>query len=262
MGGLLAVFVFCAVPARANLVSNGSFTGCNGSLVGGCSASNFAIGTSSSGTVYNLTNWSLTNLNNLKCIAVQTGGTYTNNFLCGSGWTGGTTNLQMYVLPGASPNGGNYLMSDGDPLYSGTLYQTIAGLTIGKQYTLSFYQTAGQQKGNVGNSTDYWKVTMSSGAASAGTIYNTFGSTAQNGIAVTSASLTAIPWQQISYTFTASATSEVLNFLAVGQSGVPPYLFLDGVNLDLATPEPGTLSLLLVGLLAIPLARKHLSKRG
>jgi len=253
------MLVLCALPARANLVSNGSFTGCNGSLTGGCSASNFAIGTSGgTQTVYNLTSWTMSSTNNLHCVAVAgSGGAYSNNFLCGSGWTGGTTNLQMFALPGASPDGGNYVLMDGDPKYSGTLSQTLTGLIVGKVYSLSFYQSAGQQTGNSGNSTDFWKVTFTK--AGGGATYNTFGSASQNAITVTSASTTSPGWQQVTYTFTASATSEVLNFLSVGASGVPPYLFLDGVDVEVASsvPEPGTLSLLLAGLMALPLARRR-----
>jgi hypothetical protein len=257
LGGLFLALV-CVLPARANLVSNGSFTGCNGSLVGGCSASSFAIGTSGviggvQQPIYNLTNWTMTSPNNLHCVVEAP---YTNNQLCGA-WPAGTgsANLKMFALPGASPNGGNYVIMDGDGPngYSGTLSQTInANLIIGATYTLTFYQTAGQQQGNTGASTDFWKVT--------------FGSQSQNStsMAVASQSLVTPVWQQVTMTFTATSVSQTISFLSVGNTGVPPFLFLDGVDLEgpQGTPEPGTLSLILVSLVALPFAGRRWQKRG
>jgi hypothetical protein len=67
-------------------------------------------------------------------------------------------------------------------------------------------------------------------------------------------------------TFTATSSSEVLSFLAVGNVPVPPFLLLDGVTMNDSTPpvpEPGTLPLLLSGLmgsLAVLKSRKWLKR--
>lgn len=241
-----------ALPAQANLLTNGNFSQCTKSTGGStCPATNFAVGTSSSGAFYTLTGWTLASPNNLKCVVVSP---YTNDFLCGSGWTGGSANLKMFALPGASPDGGNYFISDGDSLYSGSLSQTIA-VVANTTYKLTFYQAAGQQQANTGAGVDYWKVTFT-GAISAT-------KTSQNIINVPSQSLVTPVWQQVVYTFTAATTGNTtLSFLAVGNSGIPPFLFLDGVDLSVATPEPGSSALVLLGLVGLPLARKYLRKRA
>jgi hypothetical protein len=47
------------------------------------------------------------------------------------------------------------------------------------------------------------------------------------------------------FTFTANGASDVLSFLAQGTpGGEPPFALLDGVTLNSATPEPGTLTLI------------------
>ena len=256
LGALLLMFVLCALPARANLVSNGTFTGCNGSLTGGCAPANFAIGTSASGTVYNLTNWNISSTSNLHCVAV--GNPVTNSALCGAGWNFGhsSDNLKMFALPGAAPGGGNYVLIDGAAAYSATLSQSVTGLTIGASYTLSFYQSAGQEvlASTGAASIDYWQVAFGG---------QTKGSASQNSITVQPGSTTSPGWQLVTYTFTATAINQTLSFLSVG-SGAPPFLFLTGVDLEpvTSTPEPATVALVLAGLVAIPAARKRLHKRG
>jgi hypothetical protein len=55
-------------------------------------------------------------------------------------------------------------------------------------------------------------------------------------------------WMQASFTFTATATSEPLAFLALGTpSGNPPMLLLDDVQLY-DTPEPAAAALLVIGM--------------
>ena len=59
------------------------------------------------------------------------------------------------------------------------------------------------------------------------------------------------PWEAQTLPFTASSTSEVLSFLAVGTpSGAPPMVFLDGVDMEPSVPEPSA-GLLLVGVGAV-----------
>ena len=56
-------------------------------------------------------------------------------------------------------------------------------------------------------------------------------------------------WNTQTMRFTASATTQVLTFLSQGgPDGLPPFVFLDGVNLVETTPEPSTLVYAAVGL--------------
>jgi hypothetical protein len=56
-------------------------------------------------------------------------------------------------------------------------------------------------------------------------------------------------WEQKTMTFTATAASQVLSFLAIGTpSGVPPFSLLDGVSMVAAVPEPETYAMLGLGL--------------
>jgi hypothetical protein len=58
-------------------------------------------------------------------------------------------------------------------------------------------------------------------------------------------------WQYQTFTFTASGTSDLLSFLAVGTpSGVPPFSLLDGVSLT-QLPEPATWTMLISGLMGV-----------
>ena len=64
-------------------------------------------------------------------------------------------------------------------------------------------------------------------------------------------SVNPVAWNQVTLTFTATATSEYLTFLAWGNGGSnanqPPTVFLAGVN-GASAPEPATLSIMGVAL--------------
>jgi hypothetical protein len=170
-----------------------------------------------------------------------------------AGWSGGL-NLTFIDFPGTaddpskylavygpfpatSPDGGNFVEGDGDPGYSGAIYQTINDLTIGKQYLLTFYQAAGQQLGFTGPTTEQWQVTFGTD-----TRLSSLFSLPEAGVG---------PWQAQSMTFTATAVSQVLTFLAKGTpGGKPPISFLDGVSLS-AVPEPASWGMMIVGFGAV-----------
>jgi hypothetical protein len=231
-----------ALPARASLVFNGSFETVSGPT------SSFSLEDPSSNEDA-LTDWSISGTPDgneiLNCVVM--GGATTN--LCGPDEFGG--GLYFWVNPGESPDGGNYYTADGDQNFSLPLQQTVTGLVSGGTYTLSFYQAAAQQDQPSDDlpTTDYWQVTL--------------GSQTLDSAVMDDAAEGDVPWESQTLTFTATAASEVLSFLAVGTNGQPPFALLDGVSLTdpSQTPEPGTFMLIGIGLLAIPIATRLRKKR-
>jgi hypothetical protein len=188
---------------------------------------------------------------------VATGWTSTNNnndaynfiFAPGDADTVGATgqfgNLQLWGpgngsnngLPATSPTGGNYVAADG-AFQVGAISQTINGLTPGNSYTVNFWWAGAQQSGFTGATTEQWQVSL--------------GGQTQSTAVLNNVSHGFTGWQSQSFTYTASSSSEVLSFLAVGTpNGVPPFVLLDGVSLNAnsSVPEPGTLTLLFGGLM-------------
>lgn len=144
---------------------------------------------------------------------------------------------------GPSPQGGNYLAQDGDSTHNVAITQTVTGLTIGQDYNVSFYWAAGQQHGFDGATTEKWQVTLGSQTQSTPVF-----SLATHGFS---------GWMQQTMTFTATSTSSLLSFLAVGTpNGLPPFALLDGVSL-MAIPEPGTYALVILALLGFILFRRN-----
>jgi hypothetical protein len=70
-------------------------------------------------------------------------------------------------------------------------------------------------------------------------------------------------WAKQTMTFTASSSSELLNFMAVGTS-VPPVALLADVSLQAAIPEPETWALMALGFagLALYSYRRRASRRA
>lgn len=211
------------------------------------------------------------NPNNLHCVVTNPSN---NNNICGEGWTGGSANLTLYALAPKSPDGGNYVVMDADTVhgYNGTIYQMAMGMTVGKTYVLTFYQAAGQQTNNQGSATDWWSVDVNGALNGQGTAITggtTFGSQTQNSIFWRDQSVLSTPdtpvWQQISYAFTATKANELIAFTSSSlmsntQTGVPPYLFLDGVGLQLS-PEPSSIFLTGLGVIGLLIIRKRMVKR-
>lgn len=182
--------------------------------------------------------------------------TFQNNV---TGWSGGAnltyidypgtaddgTYLSVYgPFPKTSPDGGKFVEADGLVPYSSAITQNITGLTVGKLYTLTFYQAAGQQQGFHGPTTELWQVNFGDDKQ----LSSKF-SLAEGGVGL---------WQAQSMTFTANATHELLSFLAIGTpSGQPPISFLDGVSLQGAVPEPATWALLMTGFGMIGVAARR-----
>lgn len=194
--------------------------------------------------------------------------TYTSNTQFGAGfggqgvtgWTGaGGNHLQFYYFGGTQattnavnqfgdpkgyfrPNfatlsphdGGNFVALDGDGDYSGTISQTITGLTAGKHYTLTFDWAASQLINRSGPTTE--------------SILVTFGTSSQSTGVVSVPSEGFEGWFSQTMEFTASGSTQLLSFLSVGTpKGLPPIAALDAVSLTGAVPEASTWAMMLVG---------------
>lgn len=119
----------------------------------------------------------------------------------------------------------------------GPLSQTIDGLTVGKQYAVSFWWAGAQQAGFYSPTTEQWVVSLGDQTIATPTVNNV------------SQGFTG--WAYQTFNYTATSSSELLSFLAVGTpSGVPPFSLLDGVTVQ-QVPEPAAWTLLMAGLVVL-----------
>jgi hypothetical protein len=150
----------------------------------------------------------------------------------------------------APPNGSSTFVGlDGDHSngVASSISQMLTGLTVGENYTVSFNWAGAQMASRTGATTDMLAVSLSSGQWT-NLNYN-YGASPAGGCgwngtwqltcALSNASEGFTGWKWDSMTFTASSSSEWLNFLSVGSpSSLPPMALLTNVSLVQA-PEPG-----------------------
>ena len=245
MAAIVAGVAGLAMPAVAqNLIQNGSFE----TLPTGVTAG-YQIGTSLSATSTSSTalpGWA-TGSSGIGCMEY---GANIGHLLCGPNYGSPASTFTTY--PGQSPDGGNAIALDGASAYAFSISQLVSGLTIGKNYVLTFYQAASQQAGFSGvTSDDYFTVSFGSAA----------GTTTINSATMVLNVGSDVPWQQQTMVFTANATSETLSFLSstATSAAQPPFVFLDGVSL---VPEPASVGLMGLGILTVGALRRRRARQG
>jgi len=162
---------------------------------------------------------------------------------------------------------------DGNPTFENSFNQVINGLTAGTDYTLSFWQAAGQQQGFSGATTEQWKVFLGTGSFSVNcgsnpcTVSTTGDMTEDDSPLMNTPSEGVHGWELVNMNFVATASSETLSFLAWGDNGnttnLPPTVFLAGVNSPSLIPEPSTWAMMVMGFLGMAfIGRRQLKKRA
>jgi hypothetical protein len=251
IGVSAAALLMVATSAHAtSLVLNGSFSTNSGSVSGvGCKVSTAGCVADWTSAGYSFLYTSAADAQNPGVSGVEMWGP--------SSGKGGSVNGF-----GASPDGGAFLALDGD-YQTGSVQQTITGITAGDTYAVSFYWAAAQQEGfdgatiqamNVclGTAGESYKNTSNqplSGADNAPSNINCSGSGASTTLYDLSNHAFS-GWESETVYLTATSSSDdVLSFLAYGNVQQPPFALLDGVSMNQVTPEPSTLPLLLTGLM-------------
>ncbi len=136
---------------------------------------------------------------------------------------------------------GNFAAMDGD-YFTGPISQTINGLIVGKQYTLTFNYAFGQQTGFDG------ATVQSLDAAIGGTTWNSGDVDLPNhGFS---------GWATESLDFIATDKSETLSFLAHGNLPVPPFALVSDVVIP-AVPEMQVWAMMILGLGAVGLTMRR-----
>lgn len=239
---LCALLLAAAAPADGgpiNLITNGDFTA--------------YTQTPGKVTATGLTGWT----NNTYSGSANVG----YNFLYLSGAVDKTASLQMWGTNNGglntitdSPVGGNILGMDGAYQQS-AMSQTLSGLTIGTQYYVSFYFAGAQQLNFSGTTTEQFAVSLQSGNTALAPTANCTTSGVQCTGILTNASHGFTGWNFAGFTFTATAATDTLSFLAIGTpNGQPPFSMLSGVSLQI--PEPASIAGLLAGIGALALVRR------
>lgn len=232
--GVAAIAAVVSTPAfAADLITNGSFE--------------TNLGTGQLGFNTAATGWTV-----VPDPRNTTGATpYSFIFGNSTAFAGGSTGVDGSVaLFGSSPANntpqGNFFFGEDTTFETGLLEQTVAGLTVGKEYALTFEWAAAQQTGFNGATTDQWVAKL--------------GSQTESTAVVTNPSHGFTGWMGATLDFTATSTSELLTLDGVGtclagtcgetESGAPPFALIDSVALN-GVPEPSTWAMMLLGFVGL-----------
>jgi hypothetical protein len=249
-----------ATAAQANSFTDGGFAGFTGGS-GTCSGGTYTQQATNS----DLPGWSV---NSGYTFILNTGnyGSFSNSF-------GNSNCIGLQPTITAPPIGSVFLSID--PSFENnsggggwSIAQIVTGLIPGATYNVTFDMAAAQQSGFSGATTDTWLVGLSTGTGGCPT--STSATCQPNTGTTTSGSSQTIPlpgggfsgWAAAEVTLVANAAAEVLWFYgeSTANSSQPPFLLLDGANLQI--PEPPAYGMLMVGLLALMGVRRVLRRKA
>jgi hypothetical protein len=151
-------------------------------------------------------------------------------------------NLLPVAFTPLADGGNNFVGLDADPEFNGPLQQMVNGLTVGQKYNLTFDWAGVQLQNRTGPTFDQLQATLGGVTQDTRTIHEpTQGFSG---------------WMQQDFVFTATSSSELLSFLAVGgPNGLPPMVLLDNVSLT-TVPEPAAWMVMLLGLAGLGAAMR------
>lgn len=150
---------------------------------------------------------------------------------------GVTGAVNFGATPSVSPDGGTWVGLGADVGYTERFGQVLNGLTVGQQYTVSWF--AGNfgftQTGNNYVGQNAISVMLDGASIGSGATLS-LGST----------------WTSQSLTFSATSASQLISFKLA--TSTKSYLSIDGIAIQAAVPEPGTNLLMALGLVGLGVA--------
>ncbi len=236
----LALALLASGANAANLLSNPGFSGTNDYFFGNYPGATFTHG------LDNIPGWTLTGYGFLSYPGIATLQQQQGSDQRIAGGPSDAT-----CTPGSCPNGFvddpkglNFIAIDGDPDIKASVSQTLTGLHAGSQYAISFDWAAAQQHEKYGATTDQLIVSL--------------GSETHSTAVVSLASHGFVGWMHETFRFTATSSSEVLQFLSNGTpSGLPPMALLSGGLSADAVPEPAAWMLMITGFGLVGIAARR-----
>ncbi len=173
-----------------------------------------------------------------------------------TGWTGGVLCGMGYYGATGDPDGGGAfaIIGGGTDFPTGSLSQTITGLTTGHNYTVSFY-LAGENW--FISTTEQVMVSMLSGSSTGSQTYDAPHSSC-NGCDGNTGLWDH--WSLFNYTFLATGTSATIKFADIfsdrNDTGIDKISIAETTS---SVPEPGTIGLLCLGMGSLGLLRRRIS---